>query len=99
MIAHLKGKILKKTDKGIILENGNIGYFVHLTNILLSEIEENQEIELFIHTHVKEDALNLYGFQVFQDLDFFNLLISINGIGPKVAMEILSVSPEKLKSA
>ena len=57
MIAHLKGKVLKKTDKGIILSPGNIGYFVHITKDLLSTIEK--EAEFFIHTHIKEDAQDL----------------------------------------
>ena len=99
MIAYLKGKILKKTVKGIILDTKNIGYFVNLTIPLISEIKENQDIELFIHTHVKEDSLDLYGFQTYQDLEFFNQLISIGGIGPKVALEILSVPQEKIKAA
>ena len=99
MIAHLKGQVLKKTDKGIILDTGNIGYFVHLTKNLISEINETTTINFFIHTHVKDDAQDLYGFATFEDLEFFKQLISINGIGPKVALEILNVEPSKMKSA
>jgi len=97
MIAHLKGKVLKKTDKGIILSPGNIGYFVHITKDLLSETKN--EIELFIHTHIKEDAQDLYGFVNYEDLEFFVQLISVKGIGPKVAMEIMNIPTEKLKPA
>lgn len=99
MIAYLKAKIIKKTDKGIILETNNIGYFVHLTNSALEETKEKQEIELFIHSNIKEDAFDLYGFAKYEDLEFFRLLLSINGIGPKVALEMLNVPLEKIKSA
>lgn len=97
MIAHLKGKVLKKTDKGIILSPGNIGYFVHITKDLLSTTEN--EVEFFIHTHIKEDAQDLYGFVNYEDLEFFIQLISVKGIGPKVAMEIMNIPTEKLKPA
>ncbi|MFH1284875.1 MAG: Holliday junction branch migration protein RuvA [Candidatus Peregrinibacteria bacterium] len=99
MIAHLKGKVLKKTDKGIILSAGNVGYFVRITKDQLEKTAEKQEAEFFIHTNVKEDALDLYGFAEYDDLEFFNQLISINGIGPKVGMEILNVPREKTAAA
>lgn len=99
MIAYLSGKILRKTDRGIILETNNIGYFVNLSKLANSNLEENQDTELFIHSHIREDAFDLYGFNTYEELGFFKQLISINGIGPKVAMEILSVSAEKIKSA
>lgn len=97
MIAYLKGKILTKTPKGIILDTGNIGYFVHLSKPALENSLEHGEF--FIHTHVKEDSLDLYGFLTKQDHDFFELLITINGIGPKVGLEILSQNSEKVKNA
>lgn len=97
MIAHLKGKVLKKTDKGIILSPGNIGYFVHITKDLLASTEN--EVEFFIHTNIKEDAQDLYGFANYEDLEFFVLLLSVKGIGPKVALEILNIPSEKLKPA
>jgi len=99
MIAYLSGKVLKKLDKGIILDTGNIGYFVHLSKLAISTMEENQTAEFFIHSHIREDAFDLYGFDTYEELEFFKQLISINGIGPKVATEILSVSPEKSKAA
>ncbi len=97
MIAHLKGKVLKKTDKGIILAPDNIGYFVHITKDLLSTTEK--EAEFFIHTNIKEDAQDLYGFVNYEDLEFFIQLISVKGIGPKVAMEIMNIPTEELKPA
>jgi Holliday junction DNA helicase RuvA len=99
MIAYLSGKIVKKTDKGIILDTGNIGYFVHISKVLSADLNESDNASLFIHSHIREDAFDLYGFNTYEDLGFFKQLISINGIGPKVATEILSVNSEQVKSA
>ena len=99
MIAYLSGKVLKKTDKGIILDTGNIGYFVHLSKTAMTDLEEKQDAEFFIHSHIREDAFDLYGFNTYEELSFFKQLISINGIGPRVATEILSVPAEKIKAA
>lgn len=99
MLAYLNGKILKKTSKGIILKLENLGYFVNLTKNLLESLKEDQEIEFFIHQHIKEDHQELYGFKEFGDLEFFKQLLTINGIGPKVALEILSVPMDRMKTA
>lgn len=99
MIAHLQGKIIKRTDKGIILSTGSIGYFVHLTKNIVSEMKEGTEAEFFIHANIKEDSQELYGFSIYQELEFFTKLLNINGIGPKVALEITNVPSDKIKSA
>lgn len=99
MIAHLKGKILKKTSKGVILQTGDIGYLVFLTAPTLESVEENNNAEFFIHHHLKEDISNLYGFNSYEQLEFFVKLISINGIGPRIGLEILSTPEDQIKSA
>ncbi len=99
MIAHLKGKVLKITNKGIILDTGNIGYFAYITKSLLPEVKEGKEIEVFTHNQIREDASDLYGFATFEELTFFKTLINVKGIGPKVALELLSTDPEKIKTA
>ncbi|MBI4235241.1 Holliday junction branch migration protein RuvA [Candidatus Peregrinibacteria bacterium] len=99
MIAYLQGKILKKEPKGIILQSGDIGYFVHQTALSLSELEENQEIALFIHHNIKEEHWDFFGFQKYEDLHFFKLLITISGIGPKLALDILSAPQHQVKAA
>lgn len=99
MIAYLKGKIIRKNEKSIILDTGNIGYSVTITSELLSNIEEKEEIDLFIHSYIKEDAFDLYGFNSEQELNFFRQLLKISGVGPKVAMEILSTPTDKIKLA
>jgi Holliday junction DNA helicase RuvA len=99
MISYLKGNILKKTDKGIVLDIGNLGYFVHLSRTLLEETHEKEELELFIHSHIREDAFDLYGFINWAELTFFEQLLSVNGVGPKVAMEIITLPVEDVKKA
>jgi Holliday junction DNA helicase RuvA len=99
MLAYLNGKILKKNSKGIILKVDNIGYQVFLSKTTLPLLEEMQELEVFIHHYIKEDISDLYGFTKFTDLEFFTKLININGIGPKVAQEILSADSQKIKLA
>jgi len=99
MIAFLRGAIFKKTDREIILECGNIGYFIFLTKNTLSQINENEEKEFFIHQNLREDSSELYGFITFEELIFFKNLININGIGPKVALEILNFPKKKIIAA
>lgn len=99
MIAHLKGTALKKSDKTVIVSTGNVGYLVHLTASLLSSVEEGSSVEFFIHTQVREDAFDLYGFIKYEELTLFQRFIAVNGVGPRVALEILNVPSDKIVSA
>ncbi len=104
MISKLRGKILYSGDKYIILDVSGVGYKINLTDTDLAELAHTsnteQEVSFWTHLSVKEDALDLYGFINKKELDFFGLLISISGIGPKKALGILSVAPvETLKKA
>lgn len=99
MIAHLKGQIIKKTEKGVIIDTGAIGYFVYTTSTILSKLEENSEASLFIHSHIREDAFDLYGFTSYEEMTFFTQILTVNGVGPKVALEILNTPQNKMSSA
>lgn len=99
MIAFLQGTIKKKFEKSIILDTGNIGYLVSAPTPLLDKFSEKDDIALFIHTKVREDDISLYGFDTIEELDFFKTLININGIGAKLALEILSQNSDRVKSA
>ena len=91
MIALLTGKLAYKSPEFIILDVHGVGYRVQIpfsTYFSLPEI--GIEISLNIFTHVKEDALNLYGFRSLTEKTFFQLLISVSGVGPKLAKDILS---------
>ncbi len=90
MIAHLRGSVLQKLEKSLILDIQGVGYSIKANTNLLSEIKENEEISLFIHTHVREDDISLYGFQTSEELTLFKLVISVSGIGPKIGLELLN---------
>ncbi len=101
MIGSIKGKIILKTDKFLIVETGGIGYKVSVSPDTLSKAGKMEsEIFLWIHTHVREDALDLYGFLGQEELEFFEMLINVSGIGPKGALSILGItSIETLRKA
>ncbi len=101
MISYLKGKIVHKGEKHIvILTVSGVGYKVFTTLDTHSTQHEGNETELWIHSVVREDAFDLYGFKDRETLEFFELLITISGIGPKSALGVLSAATVKtLKDA
>src|SRR5689334_24682827 len=91
MIAHLRGKLLAKHPNQAIVETGGVGYDVTISVPTFSELPGvGGEIALHIHTHVREDALALYGFLRSSEKALFEKLITVSGIGPKLAITILS---------
>ncbi len=99
MIGYLKGQIIDKNEKNIIILVNGVGYLVYANSDILSNIQLKQDIELFIHTAVKEDSITLYGFTKRDELVFFNQLISVSGIGPKMGLEVLSVPIDMTQNA
>ena len=101
MIGSIKGKILLKTDKFLIVESSGVGYKIGVSPDTLSKAKKvGDEVLLWTHTHVREDALDLYGFLNYPELEFFQMLISVSGIGPKSALAILGItSIETLRRA
>ncbi len=100
MIGSIKGKIILKTDKFVIVEINNIGYKIALSPDTLSRLKNETEVFFYIHTHIREDAFDLYGFLEHKELEFFEMLLGVSGIGPKSALVILSIaSIETLKKA
>ncbi len=99
MISFLSGKVLLKKDKFIIVEVANVGYKVFLSRKTLLNLPEiGGDIKLFCFHNVKEDASDLYGFLTYDELDFFEVLMDIHGVGPKAALEISVLGPlEKIK--
>ena len=92
MISFLKGKILNKGQGYVILRTDNIGYQIFVNAGIYADLQIGQEIELYIHHNVSENAQDLYGFKNFFELEFFKLLISVSGIGPKSALGVLAMS-------
>lgn len=90
MISYLSGKILIKSERYLIVDVNGVGYKVFTPQRVLDSIaQEGGDINLFTYLAVKESAWELYGFLTTQELEFYDLLLSISGIGPKTAMNIL----------
>jgi len=101
MIAYLKGTLIRKTPNQVVIDIGGVGYCAAIplsTFFMLGEVDG--PVELFIHTHLTDNALSLYGFASAEERDTFLKLIGISGIGPKLAMNILSgIGPAELEDA
>ena len=91
MISFINGYVADTTENSVIIETGGIGYEIYMTGSALEQAVRT-EGKLKVHTyfHVREDAMQLYGFLSKDDLEMFRLLLGVNGIGPKAAMGILS---------
>jgi holliday junction DNA helicase RuvA len=95
MIAHLRGTITAIHRDSIVLDVGGVGYRLHLAKDVLATMhkaQKEQKISLFTHLAVRENALDLFGFLTEEELEFFEMLISISGIGPKSALAILNIA-------
>ena len=90
MIAYLKGKILEKSENLIILEVNNVGYEVNISLNTYLTLVNKEECELFTYLQVKEDGISLFGFSTKSEKELFTNLITVNGVGPKMAITILS---------
>jgi Holliday junction DNA helicase RuvA len=100
MIGYLTGTVFQTSERNILLLVGGVGYSIlaPLPTILASE--HGKDRSLYIHTHVREDAITLYGFDKDIELETFERLISVSGIGPKSALAMLSVhSPASIAEA
>lgn len=101
MIGSINGKLLLKTPKFIIVDVSGVGYKISISVETFSKIEEvGKNVFVWTHMHIREDAQDLYGFSDRQELEFFEMLINVSGIGPKGALGILGIaSIDTLKKA
>ena len=101
MIAHLRGRLLEKHPNRVIVDVQGVGYEALVPLSTFYELPEpGEEISLRIHTHVREDALLLYGFATLLELQLFDRLIGVSQIGPKLALAVLSgIEPNELITA
>ncbi len=100
MIGFLKGSVLISSNTTLILDVSGVGYRVSCPLPVLVSVTEGSPLSLFIHTHVREDHITLYGFKDEKELFLFEKLTSVSGIGPKSALAMLSVhSPSSLADA
>ncbi len=100
MIGYLTGKIISAKPTQVLLDVNGVGYEVKISINTFESISGTESVSLFIHTNVKEDSITLFGFYSEAEKDMFELLIAINGVGPKSALSLLSgISTDDLKQA
>jgi len=98
MIAHVRGHLIQKSPGAVIIEANGIGYRIHISLSTFYDLPDLEEtIKIYTYTHVREDALQLYGFSSLLEKGIFQMLISVSGIGPKLGLNILSgIAPADL---
>lgn len=92
MIAYLKGKIQDKLKNFIILNVNDVGYRVFVNEAVFVDLKVGQEAEFYIYQNVREDDISLFGFKSLEQLEMFELLLGISGIGPKSALAVLGIA-------
>ncbi|EKD64409.1 MAG: hypothetical protein ACD_50C00392G0004 [uncultured bacterium] len=91
MIGFISGEVVAYDNPHVVVNVGGVGYRVLVTSSVLSAISVGSNLKLFTHTHVREDAIQLFGFLDLLDLKLFEKLISVSGIGPKTAMGVFTI--------
>lgn len=99
MIGRLTGTIETNNQTPLILDAHGVGYLVHVTHKEANALKSGDKITLHIHTHVREDALDLYGFSHQEDLNLFTLLLTVSGIGPKTGLSIVERGASAVRQA
>ena len=95
MIARLRGRSLGSTPDGLVLDVGGVGYLLQATPSAVRNASAGAEVSVETYLHVREDALQLFGFADAEERQLFVQLLSVNGVGPKVALAIVSGSPAR----
>ena len=100
MFYSLTGELIKKGTGFAVVECGGVGFYCNTSNTTLYDISGEKKVTLFTHLNVREDAMDLFGFSTENELQWFRMLISVNGVGPKAALAILSeLTPDRLALA
>ena len=92
MISYLRGKVINKSVNYAILEVASIGYQIFAGENFLNELKIGSEFEVYTHHQVREEASDLYGFKNMEDLELFELLLTVSGVGPKSALGVISMA-------
>lgn len=99
MIGYLKGSVLVELEKSILLDVSGVGYEVFMPERIRMTLVRGEAAEFYIYTHVREDTLQLFGFPTFAERRVFVMMLSVNGVGPKSALEIMNLSVGELAQA
>lgn len=90
MISYIKGTIVKKGLDYIVIDNNDIGYYISTSLSTLNKVSEGEKAVIQIYMHIREDIVALYGFLTFDEIELFKKLITVNGVGPKAGLSVLS---------
>ena len=100
MIHHLKGKIIEKNPTDVVIECSGVGYFINISLHTFSQLPATENVLLYTHLQVREDAHTLYGFSTKAEREIFRLLISVSGVGASIARTMLSsLNPKQVMEA
>lgn len=99
MIGYLNGTIISCHKNPIIISVNNIGFSVHIPISYIPSLQTDTQLTVFTHTHVRDDAIELYGFKTQEELDLFLLLITVSGIGPKTGLLIMDRGVKMIQNA
>lgn len=90
MISYIKGEVVKKGLDYIVIDNNDIGYYISTSLSTLNKVSEGEKVTIQIYMHVREDIVALYGFLTQDEIELFKKLITVNGVGPKAGLSVLS---------
>ncbi len=99
MIRYLKGQVQAKGEGWVLLRVGGVGFWLEMPRSQAGRLKEGEEEEVYTHLRLKEEGLSLYGFLDPESLELFELLLGVNGVGPKVALSLLDLGPGLLAQA
>ena len=100
MINHLQGRLVEKTPTDVVIDCGGVGYFVNISLHTFSQLPTSENVKLFTHLQVREDAHTLYGFSTGLEREIFRLLLTVSGVGASIARTMLSsLDPEQVRDA
>ncbi|MDO6596358.1 Holliday junction branch migration protein RuvA [Oceanihabitans sp. 2_MG-2023] len=98
MITHIQGKLVEKNPTDVVIDCNGVGYMIHISLHTYSQIPDQENLKLYTHLQVKEDAHTLFGFSSLAEREMFKLLISVSGIGASIARTMLSsLTPKQVR--
>lgn len=98
MITHIEGKLVEKNPTDVVIDCNGVGYFINISLHTFSQISDNENLRLYTHLQIRDDAHSLFGFSSKVERELFRLLISVSGIGASIARTMLSsLTPDQVK--
>lgn len=100
MISQIHGRLIEKTPTDVVIDCNGVGYFINISLHTFSQLPQSENVKLYTHLIIRDDAHMLYGFTGIDEREIFRLLISVSGVGPSTARTMLSsLTPEELRDA